>query len=125
MLIQLKSKSRAKAQSTLEYAILVSVVIAAALVMRNYIKRGYQGHLRKQSDDLSTPFTGDTISNHVSATFIRTYDKSEPKWMSGWQSYKLTSGQSAWSHNIRAGSEEGVPVDTDYWPQGMNQSGLK
>ena len=31
-----------KGQSTLEYAIIVSVVIGGLLVMQHYIKRGYQ-----------------------------------------------------------------------------------
>lgn len=123
MLIRLKPKS--KAQSTLEYAILVSVVIAAALVMRNYVKRGYQGHLRSKTDDLSTPFTGDTTSNNVSATFFRTSDKAVPELEVDGTVRRLRSGQSAWSHNIREGSEEGVPVDNDYWSPGLNQSGLK
>ncbi|MDD5654775.1 MAG: hypothetical protein WC486_04415 [Candidatus Omnitrophota bacterium] len=37
------------AQSTLEYAIIVAVVVAALIAIQVYFKRGVQGHLRGQS----------------------------------------------------------------------------
>ncbi len=40
MLSRLRNR---KAQSTLEYAILVAVVVAALITMRTYMKRGVQG----------------------------------------------------------------------------------
>ncbi len=42
-----------KAQSTLEYAILIAVAIAAVLAMSAYIKRGIQGRLKANADELS------------------------------------------------------------------------
>lgn len=44
---------KTKAQSTLEYAILIAVVVAAVLAMSAYIKRGMQGRLKAGADELS------------------------------------------------------------------------
>jgi hypothetical protein len=58
-------------QSTLEYAILVVIIIAALLSLQVYIKRGFQGRLRKSADDVGDQFStaGDakynkTVTSH-------------------------------------------------------------
>ena len=52
-----------KAQSTLEYAILVVIVIAALLTLQTYIKRGIGGRLKQASDDIGDQFsTGEGTS---------------------------------------------------------------
>ncbi|MBF0122638.1 MAG: hypothetical protein HQL21_04410 [Candidatus Omnitrophica bacterium] len=63
----LKNIRKFKGQSTLEYAILVVVVIAALLSLQTYIKRGIQGRLRKSSDDI-----GDQFSVTSDASYTRT-----------------------------------------------------
>lgn len=45
---------KTKAQSTLEYAILIAVAVAAVLAMSAYIKRGLQGRLKAGADELSS-----------------------------------------------------------------------
>ena len=45
-----------KAQSTLEYAILIAVVVGALIGMQTYVKRGLQGRLRTATDDVGTQF---------------------------------------------------------------------
>ena len=61
-----------KGQSTLEYAILIIIIIGALLSIQVYIKRGLQGRLRSASDDIGDQFspgnmnvikTVDTTSN--------------------------------------------------------------
>lgn len=42
-----------KAQSTLEYAIVIFAIVAALLAMQVYVRRGLQGKLRSSSDELS------------------------------------------------------------------------
>ena len=42
-----------KAQSTLEYAIVIFAIIAALLGMQVYIRRGFQGKMRSTADELS------------------------------------------------------------------------
>lgn len=45
-----------KAQNTLEYALLISVVVGALVAMQIYAKRGIQGRLRQASDDIGSQF---------------------------------------------------------------------
>ena len=45
-----------KAQSTLEYVIIVSVVVGALLVMQIYMKRGIQGKMRESTDQIGEQF---------------------------------------------------------------------
>jgi uncharacterized protein (UPF0333 family) len=42
-----------KAQSILEYAVLIIVVVAALLAMQAYFKRGIQGRARSSADEIS------------------------------------------------------------------------
>lgn len=54
-----------KGQSTLEYAIIVAVVIGGLLVMQHYVKRGYSGRLKSASDDMGQQYDPATFSNNV------------------------------------------------------------
>lgn len=46
-----------KAQGTLEYGIIIAVVVAALVLMQTYIKRGVQGKLRQSADDIGEQFS--------------------------------------------------------------------
>ena len=46
-----------KGQSTLEYAILIIIIIGALLSIQFYIKRGLQGRLRQASDDIGDQYS--------------------------------------------------------------------
>jgi len=55
-----------KAQSIVEYAIVLSVVIAALLIMQVFIKRGYQGGLKDSADKMGEQFSaGNTTINQT------------------------------------------------------------
>lgn len=45
-----------RGQSTLEYAIIIAVIVGGLLVMQHYIKRGYEGRLKSASDDMGEAF---------------------------------------------------------------------
>ena len=45
-----------KAQSTLEYAALIAVVVAAMLAMHLYFQRGLEGRMRSSSDDVGDQY---------------------------------------------------------------------
>ena len=45
-----------KGQSTLEYAALIAVVVAAIVAINLYMQRGIQGHLRSNADDIGTQY---------------------------------------------------------------------
>jgi len=51
------NKKRQKGQSTLEYAILIIIIIGALLAIQVYIKRGVQGRLKSATDDIGTQFS--------------------------------------------------------------------
>ncbi len=51
------NKKRQKGQSTLEYAILIIIIIGALLSIQVYIKRGVQGRLKSAADDIGTQFS--------------------------------------------------------------------
>lgn len=46
-----------RGQSTLEYAVLIAIIVAALVAMQVYIKRGMQGRLRQASDDIGGQFS--------------------------------------------------------------------
>jgi len=45
-----------KGQSTLEYAIVVAIIVAGLLAMQFYIKRGWEGKLKAASDNMGEQF---------------------------------------------------------------------
>lgn len=48
---------RKKGQSTLEYAVLIIIIIGALLSIQVYIKRGIQGRLKSATDDIGDQFS--------------------------------------------------------------------
>ena len=79
------NKKRQKGQSTLEYAILIIIIIGALLSIQVYIKRGIQGRLKSATDDIGTQFSpGNTnviktmrTSSRSSETFLDGVTRSE------------------------------------------------
>lgn len=72
-----KLLNQRRAQSTLEYAILIVIVIGALIAMNTYIKRGLQGRFRSASDDIGDQYSpGNTnvvMNTVVSATQTETF----------------------------------------------------
>ncbi len=53
-----------KAQSTLEFAVVIMCVVAALLAMQIYLKRGMQGKLKQAADELGSAYSpGNTYSD--------------------------------------------------------------
>ena len=75
---------RKKGQSTLEYAILIIIIIGALLSIQVYIKRGIQGRLKSAADDIGDQFSpGNTnvvktmnVHSETSETFLTGVSKS-------------------------------------------------
>lgn len=105
----MRRKLSRKAQSTLEYAILVLIVIVALLAMQTYMKRGVQGKLRESTDNIGEAYSpGYTTS---------AYDRS----MNSSVNEKFTAGVQtniiAFQKGGKTGSEF-VPLYTDEsWPK--------
>lgn len=66
------NERRRKGQSTLEYAVLIIIVIGALLSIQIYIKRGVQGRLKSATDDI-----GDQYSPGNTNVFMKTIHKSK------------------------------------------------
>lgn len=67
-------KKRKQGQSTLEYAILIIIIIGALLSLQVYIKRGVQGRLKSATDDIGDQFSrGNT--NIQKTTTVRSYTR--------------------------------------------------
>ena len=64
-----------KGQSTLEYAILIIIIIGALLSIQVYIKRGVQGRLKQAADDIGDQFSpGNTNVIKIMGTSSQTSD---------------------------------------------------
>ena len=57
-----------KGQSTLEYAVLIIIVIGALLSIQMYIKRGIQGRLRSAADDIGDQYDPGNVNYRVHTT---------------------------------------------------------
>lgn len=45
-----------KGQSTVEYALVIAVVVAGLLLMQHYVKRGYAGRLKSAADEMGEQY---------------------------------------------------------------------
>ena len=64
-----------RGQSTLEYAVLIVIIIGALLTIQIYIKRGVQGRLKSAADDIGDQYS-DGNTNSIQTT-IRNSNTSE------------------------------------------------
>jgi Flp pilus assembly pilin Flp len=63
-----------KGQSTLEYAVLIIIIIGALLSIQVYIKRGLQGRFKQAADDIGDQFSpGNTnvVKTHTTVSYTR------------------------------------------------------
>ena len=58
-------KKKMKGQSTLEYAVLIIIVIGALLSIQIYIKRGVQGRLKSATDDIGEQYSPGNTNVHM------------------------------------------------------------
>ena len=57
-----------RAQSTLEYAMIVVILVAALIAMQIYIKRSMQGRLRAIADDLGQQYAPKNTTSDITIT---------------------------------------------------------
>jgi len=102
----LKKKNN-KGQSTLEYAILVIIVIAALISLSSYVKRGVQGRLKQSSDDIGDQFTTDYNYYKKTTTTSHSEDTNSK---GATQSVGNTNTTTSMSLNLNTG------VANEWWP---------
>ncbi|MDD5246486.1 MAG: hypothetical protein PHS09_03730 [Candidatus Omnitrophica bacterium] len=111
MLSRLRNR---KAQSTLEYAILVAVVVAALITMRTYMKRGVQGKLQDASNEIGSQYASGTTTDQTTYTYSESADISKP------EGGLIKSGAVSYSHQSSTGSSTGKP--TEWYPGKMEDT---
>lgn len=57
-----------KGQSTLEYGVIIAVIVAALVAMQTYVKRGIQGKMRQSADDIGEQFSPGYTTGHSATT---------------------------------------------------------
>jgi Flp pilus assembly pilin Flp len=96
-----------KGQSTLEYAVLIVVIIAALIAMQTYLKRGLQGRMRQSSDQIGDQFSpGYTASNRVTTTYANTTEQQD-----AWSTTTTINNQ---FQNV-TGAENVMNASNEYW----------
>ena len=64
-----------RAQSTLEYAVVIAIIAAALIAMQVYIKRGIQGRMKQASDDVGSQFSpGYTNITTVTTSNVKSFE---------------------------------------------------
>ncbi len=63
-------KLRSRAQSTLEYTVLIIIIIGAFIAVGDYVKRGLQGRWKQTADDLGDQY--DPRYGNSSVTYATT-----------------------------------------------------
>ena len=53
---------KVKGQSTLEYAMIIAIVVGGLIAMQIYMKRGVQGKLRESTDSIGDQFDAEATS---------------------------------------------------------------
>jgi Flp pilus assembly pilin Flp len=72
----IKKMNQLKGQSLLEYSLLIIIVAAVFLSMKDYVKRGIQGRWKASVDDLGDqydPRSTNMFMNHVLTTSSNTF----------------------------------------------------
>ena len=64
MLIKLR-----KAQSTLEYALVIACIVAALVTMQIYLKRGMQGKMRQSADSIGEQYAPENTTSDMTINF--------------------------------------------------------
>jgi hypothetical protein len=74
--VKIMFRLKKQAQSTLEYAILIFVIVAALITMQIYIKRGMMGRLRSSTDEIGEQYSaGHTTGSYDSVRETATTEK--------------------------------------------------
>jgi len=107
MFIRLRDK---RGQSTLEYAVIIAVVVAGLIAMQTYIKRGMQGKLRSSTDSIGEQYSpGITTGTYTTTSGSTTSEAVTP---AGVNTTNVTRGT-----QTRSGSETVDVLDREYYPE--------
>ena len=95
--------NRTRAQSTLEYAVLIVIIIGALLSIQFYLKRGIQGRLKSSADDIGDQYS---VGNTNVLKTVKTHAKTRDTFASGVTNSALAEAETTNT------TENSVIVDT-------------
>ncbi len=98
---------RNKAQTTLEYAILIGVIVAGLVATQVYLKRGYQGKLKESADSMGQQFSPGYTTSHY--TINNSYTSNETL------KDKITVSTIDKQESTKTGKEEVATSDKEFW----------
>jgi len=89
-------KHRQRAQSVLEYAVVVACLAGALLVMQIYVKRGIQGRVRDTADEIGEQYSAETTKSELTQAITTAKGKD------GSQQYITVTGKSRFIDVVRS-----------------------
>lgn len=103
-----KFLGKKKAQSSLEYAILIIIVLGALLSIQVYIKRGIQGRLKTATDDIGEQYKQGGM-NQIKTT--RFYARTNELALQGQSTSSIIGTETT---NVQLSSNM-MEITQDYW----------
>ena len=100
---------RKRGQSTLEYAILVVVVIMALVAIQAYLKRGIQGRMRDSADQIGDQFSPEFTTYNFTSESHSVTNETQDAWTT------TTEYEESWSQ--RTGWETVGNFEQEYNPE--------
>ena len=100
-----------KGQSTLEYAILIIIIIGALLSIQVYIKRGVQGRLKQATDDVGEQFS---VGNQNSLRTVNSHSTTRDTFKDGESVSAIVGNEIV---NVTSFSNI-INVQQEYWGKG-------
>ncbi len=71
----MKTLSKLKAQSILEYSVLVGCIVAAFVAMQIYVKRGVEGRLKQTADDIGEQYAPENTTTDITTNLTSTQNQ--------------------------------------------------
>ena len=108
LLIKKRKKRGLLGQSTLEYAVLIIVVIMALMGIQAYLKRAIEGRQKEQADSIGSQFSSATSAFNITTKTGATINETSP---SVWSTRTRYTDQTS----ERSGSTSIGNFKDEYW----------
>lgn len=106
------NKRKRKGQSTLEYAVLIIIIIGALLSIQVYIKRGVQGRLKQATDDVGEQFS---VGNQNALRIVNSHSSTQDTFINGTSKSAILGNEIV---NVTSFSNI-INVQQEYWGKGQ------
>lgn len=103
-----------KGQSTLEYGVVIAIIVAGLIAMQAYIKRGVQGRLKQASDDIGEQFSpGYTTGTYTTRSSVGSTERIIPTQVGNvWVSQTQTDSNQTQNREV---TENIATSNQEYW----------